>query len=285
MRTTSASGFKLTLISSVFFSFPAFSADLSYRPVEMAADVELVYFSGFYAGIHGGYGRTHDFAPVVESAGNQAPGLVSGTLAINEQIGDEDNGFVGGAQIGYNYNFSTWVIGAEADISFFRLKSEGSFTASQSIIMGLSDEIIEGTVSHRLNWFGTMRARAGFILDNNTMLYGTAGLAFGHTKSEMNLHSSYDTGFFGGLIEHDVLASDSGMALGWTIGGGVEYALSQNWSIKAEYLYIDLGNDTFEASVTPGQVNNLPVPTDTVTYTATSDNRFSVIRAGLNYRF
>ena len=97
-------------------------------------------------------------------------------------------------------------------------------------------------------WFGTLRARIGYAI-NNVMLYGTGGLAYGDLKGE-----------FFGLSENKTL-------VGWTAGAGIEYAFTQNWSAKLEYLYMDLASRTY--SVT-GVDNGL---------------HSNFLRLGVNYHF
>lgn len=142
--------------------------------------------------------------------------------------GDID-GFLGGIQAGYNYQLSgPFVIGIEADIQYSNIESS-VFT---------------------LDYFGTVRARAGFAVDQ-FLLFGTGGLAYGRGTYEI-----------GGL-------SNDQTNVGWTIGAGAEYAIDLNWSVKAEYLYVDLGSETYTTVAGPIDVG------------LTSN----ILRAGVNYRF
>jgi outer membrane immunogenic protein len=143
------------------------------------------------------------------------------------------SGFVGGAQAGYNFqqNGSPWVFGIEGDL-------QGT---------GASDTFAPWKFSNP--WFGTVRGRAGYAL-NNILFYGTAGLAFGELSGQT----------FGGLTESHTNA-------GWTVGLGTEVGLAQNWSAKVEYLYVDLNDNNFV--ITGGQ----------------NGYRFGVLRAGVNYHF
>jgi len=145
------------------------------------------------------------------------------------------SGFIGGIQGGYNWQNGPWVYGVESD---FNLSSaSGTFADYQ-----FSNP-----------WFGTLRARAGFAV-NNVFLYGTAGLAFGISTVSR-----------GGL-------SDTSGHAGWTIGAGAEFGLaplglSPNWSAKVEYLYLGLSqNDALPASVP-------------------SNFQSNVLRFGVNYHF
>jgi outer membrane immunogenic protein len=109
------------------------------------------------------------------------------------------------------------------------------------------------------DWFATIRARAGFVSDQ-ALFYITGGVAF--------LDATYDLTTFG-FTRH---ASSDNVLVGWTIGAGIEYAFSEDWSAKIEYLYADFGS--VDESVTPLQ-----------TITGSADPSFQVVRVGLNYHF
>jgi outer membrane immunogenic protein len=144
------------------------------------------------------------------------------------------NGFVGGGQIGYNHQINQFVIGAETDIQF----------------SDINDDVTRLGIRTKaeLEYFGTVRLRAGYAVDR-ALFYVTGGYAYGGTKVSV-----------GPL-------SDDGFHNGWTLGGGVEYAFTNNLSAKIEYLYVDLEKqDFFNRTVKAGA-------------------EFSVVRAGLNYRF
>ena len=120
--------------------------------------------------------------------------------------------------------------------------------------MGASSTIGPVTANADINGFGTLRARLGYAFDR-AMIYGTGGLAF--TNTELSLSA-------GGAS-----VSDDDWSTGWTLGGGVEWAFMSNWSAKLEYLYVDSGDTTLSLLGT----------------SVTGDYNFSVVRAGLNYRF
>src|ERR1700691_5532687 len=119
------------------------------------------------------------------------------------------SGFMGGAQSGYNWQTGPWVFGVEGDIE----------------ATGAEDTFAPWKFSNP--WFGTVRRRAGYAL-NNVLFYGTGGLAFGELRGQT----------FGGVTETHTNA-------GWTLGLGAEIGLAPNWSAKIEYLYVDLSDSTF----------------------------------------
>jgi outer membrane immunogenic protein len=141
-------------------------------------------------------------------------------------------GFLGGVGVGYNWQYGTLVYGLETDLQ----------------LSGADDTV--GTRKFSNTWFGTLRARGGFSF-NNVLLYGTGGLAYGGLKGEA----------VGGA------ASESKTLAGWTAGVGMEIALAPAWTVKAEYLYLDLSGRGYAVT---GLSNG---------YDA------SVLRFGTNFRF
>lgn len=203
----------------------ASAADLPSRkgPVMAPAYAPIFTWTGFYVGVNGGYAFGE-----VDSTG------VSGFR--------DSDGFVGGGQIGYNYQVGQIVLGLEADFQGADLKS------------GVSN-VLGDTATTEVNYFGTVRARVGFAVDR-FMPYVTGGFAYGNVKTAFNFPRIPAT-----------FRSDE-VQFGYTIGAGLEYAFTNNLSAKIEYLYTDLES---------GSVSGLPgvkVGTD-----------FSLVRAGLNYRF
>ncbi len=142
----------------------------------------------------------------------------------------QPSGFAGGAQAGYNWQTGPWVFGVEGDIE----------------ATGASDTFAPWKFSNP--WFGTVRGRAGYAL-GNILFYGTAGLAFGELRGET----------FG--------LSETHTNAGWTAGIGAEFGLTQNWSAKLEYLYVDLADSNFLITGVP------------------NGYRFGTVRAGVNYHF
>ena len=159
-------------------------------------------------------------------------------------------------RLGYNWQFApTWVFGLEADIQGSTQKgSVGVFVPAGPAFW---------TLESHLNYFGTARARLGFLATPSLLLYATGGLAWGET--ELNLTNSVN-----GASSN---ASFNDTNTGWTVGGGIEGKITANWSAKAEYLYLDLGNKT--GSVT------LP----TAIHLGSVDFRDHIVRVGLNYHF
>ena len=197
----------------------ASAADLPSRKGPVAAPVYMppaFSWTGFYVGANAGYGW----------------GNVNANGWAN--VGDLD-GFVGGGQIGYNYQMGQFVLGLEADLQGADLSSGNNL----------------GLLNVKTDYFGTVRARVGVAFDR-FMPYITGGWAYGNVKSSIPA-----IGF----------SSDRSHTGGFAVGGGLEYAVTNNLIAGVEYLYVDLGEKNIAGAGTK-------VGTD-----------FSVVRARLSYKF
>ncbi|QPC45060.1 porin family protein [Kaustia mangrovi] len=147
--------------------------------------------------------------------------------SVSSSANMDPNGIMGGLQVGYNYQFDSVVVGLEGDIGF-----------------GDVDDVIYPDslvprIESRIDWMATIRGRLGWAWDR-TLFYVTGGVAFADVK----IKSEFSFSAF------DDSDSDRETLVGWTVGGGVEHALTDNISLKAEYLYADLGKKTFRYSPT-----------------------------------
>lgn len=129
------------------------------------------------------------------------------------------SGAFGGIQAGYNFQEGFWVFGAEGDIAYAGIN--GSTACPDAA----------WTCQSRINWLGSARLRAGVAFDR-VLLYGTGGVGFGNVRIQTNNPAS---GTFG----------QSRTQVGWTLGAGAEFAVTDAWSVKAEYVYYDLGRATY----------------------------------------
>jgi outer membrane immunogenic protein len=192
------------------------------------------------------------------------------------------NGGVFGGQIGYNWQPNrNFVLGIEADLQGTwqngtdNPPSVSTTTTCNFLGFGVT---CPGTnsvgVDEKLRWFGTARARLGFVPWDNVMLYVTGGAAFGEV--EWNATTT-NAGTLAGVTTTAGINSATATSThaGWTVGGGSEWVLSGPWTAKLEYLFVDLG--TIGNTFTAGGV----VPT----VVETSHVRDNIVRIGLNYRF
>ena len=239
-------------------STPAVAADL---PVKAPAPppIQAVSWTGFYVGGHAGYSWGRWDGDLVYDPGL---GPLVGVFNPSRRTIDA-NSWIAGGQIGFNYQVNSFVFGLEADASWTNLSGRGSFTT----VPGDFNWAIE----NRLDWFGTVRGRAG-VAFNNFLLYGTAGVAYGQTSADQLVTNIIPCC----LVTARASASEN--HIGWTAGAGVEWMYSRNWSVKAEYLYTDLGSAAYRFIGT----TFLGTPHTTDSFPA--DLTFHTVRVGVNYR-
>ncbi len=147
------------------------------------------------------------------------------------------DGFIGGAEIGYNWQIDRWVTGLEADLSYSKMGAGVTYYAPE---IGANPETL---TSHNteLSWFGTARARLGYLVTPETLFFATGGLAYGHVKVSSTLVPEPTFPCARNVLCSAGSASET--RIGWAIGGGVESKIASNWTAKVEYLHFDLGID------------------------------------------
>ena len=255
------------------FATGALAADLAAKPyVKAPVMVDPVWnWTGFYIGGNIGYswGRSRDDSSLTNTAG---------TVLFTSSDRANMDGVIGGAQIGYNWQVQNWVWGLEADIQGSDQKGSRSFVCPiavctpSALILVAPGPAVPVSLDQKLTWFGTVRGRVGILATPKVLFYGTGGLAFGEIKT-----SGAMTGFTAAGVPILALGSSSTTRAGWTAGVGVEGKITQNWSAKLEYLYMDLGR--FNA----GTYTLVPLSG----ISANVSSRFSdhILRAGINYQF
>jgi outer membrane immunogenic protein len=240
----------------------AFAADMPVKARPVA--VELYNWTGWYVGVNAGYGWRRN-ADVTFS--NITGTLVSPT-GVPGIVSPEVKGFLAGGQLGYNVQAGNILYGIEADADYASIS--GSTQA-----FGLIDVRRSALGNQRLGFFGTLRGRLGIVADR-LLAYGTGGLAYGHTTSAAAFSNTDGCVFAGGGANQCPTGAASEWRFGWTAGAGLEFALTRNWSAKAEYLYYDLGRSSYTLSDP-----NFPG----VTYGASANYRGNIVRGGFNFRF
>jgi outer membrane immunogenic protein len=242
-------------------------------------------FSGPYVGVNAGkaWGRTSFAtnpncppAPLDATFCNSSPDptATNGVAVAASGTGRlSPSGFTGGVQAGYSLQTGILVLGAEADFGAFKL-------AESTVATGLFPFTFLGNQytlaeTMKANWLATVRGRLGISVMQHVLLYATGGVAF----SEFKFSSSYgDNAIGSGFPGGTGFGGRSETRTGWTAGGGVEWLLDRNWSIKAEYLYVDLGS-----------MNILVPVSNTAAFSQTmqvnADLTAQIARLGLNFRF
>lgn len=234
---------KKLMSTTIFFislvSGPAWAAD---PMVESAYD-----WSGFYVGVNAGYGSVNYDTTDIDAAGFGPWNVVGDSWSFNA------DGLVAGVGAGYNYQSGSFVFGLEGDLGF--LNADGSEATQTSI-----DTVAEFDA----NWYGTLRARAG-LAANRTLFYVTGGAAV--------LDADFGVSDF---IANSIDTRANDTLVGWTAGGGVEWAVTDELSLKAEYLYMDFGKTEHSAPRL--------VPASNV-YGFDHDITAHVARVGINWHF
>lgn len=200
--------------------------------------------------------------------------VANGTAVANSGTGAlSSTAFSGGIQAGHSWQSGALVYGAEGDLGILALGKSASASGFFPVtFLGDQYALAEKMTTH---WFATLRARLGVACAPHLLLYATGGLAF----SQFKFSSSYSDNAVGfGFPGGSGFGSRTEIKAGWTAGGGAEWLLHKNWSMKAEYLYVDLGS------------MGVSVPTsNTAAFTQTMhvDTQLTaqIARLGLNYRF
>jgi outer membrane immunogenic protein len=217
------------------------------RPTPVAAPT----WAGWYIGLNAGANWQRSADSFGYAGGDLGPTNVTTRSA----------GFIGGGQIGYNWQAGNVVYGLEGDIS--GLAGHGN----TSIRTGAGNN--NKSISNQIRWLSTVRARAGFDVGNNTLAYVTGGLAVGGVKNAFQ----GTPGFIG------FNKSESTTRVGWTVGGGIEHMLDNHWSIVLEGLFVDLGKSS--VTVTNGIGPGAPAAGKTAKFS----NQAAISRFKLNYKF
>lgn len=245
-------------------------------------------WTGFYVGLTGGYGLSHSNGTAVPGDPNTDRSIGGLPVVPPLAAGADSSGWFAGALAGYNWHVATRaIVGLEADVSAADLAGRGS-TATP--VFGGNNTGTFNT-SHRLQWFGTLRGRAGFLPSANFLLYATAGLAVGGMEDSATLVldpgqsnsiglQGYGFGC-GGIYGSSTCfaGSDSRTALGWAAGVGGEYRATANVTLRFEYLYLDFGTARYGL---PAAHYTTPLAS---LLNAGADARFSLFRLGASYRF
>jgi len=290
----------------LFLIYPAFSNELQlFKSAQVMSPI-----TGFYAGFNSGYNFASN-SSVISSNWSSArttpetiPDLISfAPLSMNgsEQISQQ--GYIGGGQLGFNYEFKNLVFGIETDfqgataagnVNIEGLSAGGqTFTGPNNLLYSSSEVALGITqVSSGLSYLGTFRGRVGYLLLPSLMIFGTGGLSYGGVWAQINQSSlsitsvniaspaelrgtagPYASGFIGRSYSNKLMP-------GWNAGGGAEWFFDKNWSLKFEGIYWDLGRVSIATTAT--QLEPRPI----IAFGNTSIKYSGIIsRAGINYRF
>ena len=256
----------LAISALAFSSMAASAADMAMRTKAPPIVVDPSYnWSGFYIGGNVGYGWGD-----ADTSFNPLPSAAAFVNLAPTTLGPDPQGVIGGVQAGYNWQAGKFVVGLEADIQASDIHGSALVTP---IIQNNGVPFAGAgflSASQRIDWFGTVRARAGFTPVDRLLLYVTGGLAYG------NVSYAAQTDFRPvGTAAYP--AAFSRTKVGWTAGAGAEWAFASNWTAKVEYLYMDLGNESAIANPI------IVLPPFQVGYSWRTTEQ--IARVGLNYKF
>jgi outer membrane immunogenic protein len=217
---------------------PSFAADMPIKSPTPAALPSWTW-SGFYLGIAGGwaFGNTNQIAGGPLGFGPITPGYkVKGGLA--------------GETVGYNWQMQNWVVGVEGDMSWANVRA---FTHESSPPFG------GGIVQTNENWLATGRARLGWTVTNSVMVFATGGIAAAAVEANILPLAAAER-------------TETHVRWGGIFGGGIESKITANWSVKAEYLYVNFASQSYYDNPPPGTNTRSNVPLDN-----------NIFRVGFNY--
>jgi outer membrane immunogenic protein len=264
------------------------AADMAVKAAPIPMAVPAFSWTGFYIGANVGGAWTpnsggSDFGPLFPPFAVLPPltpvfTVIPGQLATLGG-GGRNSGVIGGGQVGYNWQVNQFVLGVEADAVGTGLNGS-SASASRTFGPPILPVTVTQTVTvdfGHIDWMASFRGRAGFAV-NQALFYVTGGGAVAEIGGS---RTTVVNGPGIGLPAGTFVATNGGSSTrwGWTVGGGIEWAFNQNWSVAGEYRYTDFGNR--------GTTFNIPDGLGGIFATGTSSSRFTVEQATfrLNYRF
>jgi outer membrane immunogenic protein len=235
---------------------PALASDLPVAPPPQAPaayvpPVALIYnWSGIYVG--GNVGASFDYQGAPNNTIATGPFAGTPTSATSHS----STGIAAGGQVGINFQNGPWVFGLEGDADYL----SNTATVHGTTAAGTDQHVFT------LDLLSTVRGRVGYAFDR-VLLYGTGGFAMGGYSTTRTQLTGTFMGATAGTAE-----TFSTLRYGWTAGGGIEYGLAENWTVRVEYLFVDL------------QTLNYTFPLANINQ-ATPNESVNVVRGGLNFKF
>jgi outer membrane immunogenic protein len=263
---------KLTVAAAVVLAL-AGAAQAADMPLKAPPPAPAYSWSGWYVGINGGGAWSSSSSGTFSGSPDTAIFFANNEFPTSLPV--SGSGAFGGLQTGYNWQLTpSWLIGVETDIQLGNYA--GSAVAAPAPTGGFVPFATQ--VSQQSTWFGTLRARLGWLATQTLLVYGTGGLAYGQTETDTTTVAS---GFNLGTCPVSFTCATgtaSSNRSGWAAGGGLEWMFAPHWTLRAEYLYLDLGTQ----SVTATTISTFTPP---VTFTATSTFHENIARAAINFGF
>ena len=249
---------------------PVLAADIETKAPSPPLPPPVFSWTGLYIGLNAGGAFDNKVTEEPTGLFSEFPGAPLLATSSNQ------SGFTGGGQIGYNWQFDNLVTGIEGDFNYVDFRDINfTVTGLPNTPFGSPSAPNVFNYSHPGDrFFGTLRARLGYAADR-VLFYATGGLAFSGRSSHSG--TATFTNAQGVQFANFQGANDSGT--GFAVGGGVEYAWTTNWIVRAEYLFVDIDhhNVTLTDPVTPGGAG--------FSFNSTVGEQFSVVRGAVSYKF
>lgn len=252
-------------------------------------------WTGLYFGGHAGYGNGSIVGETTAADGT--PGGIPATESADQNLA----GLLGGIQAGFNYQLDNRVVlGIEGDLSWSKLTDYSEAEVREAGTLSDRNQL-QARTDYKLGWLATLRGRLGYAFDR-FQVYGTGGIAF---LEETETRTQYEANTSGSDTDPTFNESASTTRRGWTVGAGLEYALTNNWSLKGEYSYLNFGSEDFlfpnakaGAAGTTQQTcvryysdgtcrtySTTTTPAATNGRNASNDLELHTLKLGVNYRF
>ena len=251
-------------------------------------------WSGAYIGLSAGYSWSSTSTSNGVGCGTTGVGvdyicsslnptsLPNAGAIVNSLAGPtSSDAFTGGAHAGVNWQSGALVIGGEVDFSSFDVSTgqsgRGIYPGSGGGGAGLFGNNFVASTSISSDWLITLRGRLGYAVSNSLLVYATGGLAMSRVSVSNRFADDHTDGFSVGGIgggEHSHLKP------GWTAGAGLEWAFAQRWTVRGEYMYVDLGSTKVNSNI----INPLAHAGESSPFNSSVDLTSHIARIGISYR-
>lgn len=259
----SLSGPAHAIALSLLVNTPALAADIpTHQPPATMMYAQAFDWTGLNIGVSGGYAFDgHDASYTFNGVPPEEVAILPSGASLSS------NGGIIGGNIGYDQQVGGVIVGVEADLSWTNFGDNATHVFRGDSSIGMPP--ITFATSYHMDWFSTMRGRVGLPLGSSLLIYGTGGLAL----ADVSISTTVSVGDppMGALS-----GSEKETKVGWTLGGGAEYAVTDHVTIKAEALYYDLGSISMNAS-TP-EFTEVSIDVD-------QQVAGTLARAGIGYKF
>jgi outer membrane immunogenic protein len=260
------------ILSALGIAYAA-AADLpTMKPAPAYVPPPAYNWTGFYIGgtLGGVFGN---FDPATSTVFSPTGYFAATSVPAIGAVGSRNNqvGFTGGGEIGYNWQLGSFVVGVESDFEFLGLRSKSSGSALYPTLAPAGFTVNSSAHS---DWMFTARPRIGYAF-NNFLFFVTGGVAVTDPRGVFSFTDTFAHATESGSI--------SNTRVGYTVGGGVEAGLWSNWSIKAEYLFANFGSVSTTSNNLVAFTPATAFPTNTFSHSLKVEA--NLVRLGVNYRF